>query len=61
MATVKANNSAVGEGLAPPVYHTLARQQPLGEGQKSLLILRFAPLHELTFVPGEGGTRQRDG
>jgi len=31
MATVKANNSAVGEGLAPPVYHTLARQQPLGE------------------------------
>ena len=23
----------------------------------SLLILRFAPLHELAFVPGEGGTR----
>ena len=37
MATVKANNAAVGEGLAPPVYHTLARQQSLGEGQKSLL------------------------
>ena len=37
MATVKANNSAVGEGLAPPVFHTLARLQPLGEGQKSLL------------------------
>ena len=31
MASVKANNAAVGEGLAPPVYHTLARQQPLGE------------------------------
>ena len=28
-----------------------------GSLYKNLLILRFAPLHELAFVPGEGGTR----